>query len=67
MTSLIKLHVAVYIVIYTEKISGPIITVGAVHILCLETQANLVWNQPQRMLRTYNVSRRGHTGPCVAR
>lgn len=52
---------------YLYRENGPIITGGAVHIFCLETQANLVWNQPQRMLRTYNVSRTGHTGPCVAK
>lgn len=36
------------------------------YLLCVEKQASLVWNQPQRMLSTYSVSRRGRTGPCVA-
>ncbi|KAM7367552.1 hypothetical protein PAMP_013841 [Pampus punctatissimus] len=50
----------------TEELSFPPPAIPSTAVQEVEKQAILVWNQPQRMLSTYSVSRRGHSGPCVA-
>lgn len=67
MTSLVKLHKAwMHRFSHSEHIWPCYHSMCFTHFLCVEKkQANLVWNQPQRMLRTFSVSRRGHAGPCA--